>query len=410
MSPLVGLQGGWGSQGMNKLSFNMETITSSWPRFLVIQDIEGGSGLLSLSPFAIAKGIKGLASEPKSVKKIKNGLLVEVAAKAHSDLLLKSNKIAEVPIKVSVHRTLNTRRGVIRCRELSGMTEEDIVSELASQHVTQVKRVFVDRGQKATNTYFLTFEVSDLPKEIKVGYMNVKVDPFIPKPLRCYKCQQYGHGATRCTHEQRCSRCGATDHKHEDCSNEPNCIHCETNHPTSSPKCPRFLKEKQIQKIRTLENISFHEARQKVEAESKPTFASVIKATKRVCDAGTQTHYQWVKTEKPVYKLQDSSVETKSPNTEEKQVDAASSAQSTDRFDLLKKYAAEVNPSSPILNWQSATKSKSTSELPGASSEVGPTPPSGRTKNSGRQFPLKNNQEKKDKFTPSGRVSGPSKK
>ena len=37
-----------------------------------------------------------------------------------------------------------------------------------------------------TNTFVLSFNVSTLPTSIKVGYLNIPVEPFIPNPLRCF--------------------------------------------------------------------------------------------------------------------------------------------------------------------------------------------------------------------------------
>ena len=47
----------------------------AWPRYLVVTDAADNGTLAKLSPFAIAKGIQGLAGEPKMLKKIKRGLL-----------------------------------------------------------------------------------------------------------------------------------------------------------------------------------------------------------------------------------------------------------------------------------------------------------------------------------------------
>ena len=51
-----------------------------------------------------------------------------------------------------------------------GVTEEEIVSNLASQHVTAARRitVFRDNVKRNTNTIVLTFNTSILPKWLKV--------------------------------------------------------------------------------------------------------------------------------------------------------------------------------------------------------------------------------------------------
>ena len=161
---------------------------------MVIEGTDNDISLKKLLPFVIAEGIKGITWEPKSIQNVANGLLVEVARKAHADSLLDTTRIAHVPVKVTAPRSLNTHKGVIRCWELAGMNEEDIQDELADQYVVNVKRIFIDKGTGATNTYILTFGKAQLPTSIKAGYMNIKVTPYVPNPWLCYKCQRYGHG------------------------------------------------------------------------------------------------------------------------------------------------------------------------------------------------------------------------
>ena len=63
------------------------------------------------------------------------------------------------PVHVSVHKTLNSSRGVIRCRELSDMSEIEIRDELKTQGVVEVHRVTVKKEGKVipTNSLFVTF-------------------------------------------------------------------------------------------------------------------------------------------------------------------------------------------------------------------------------------------------------------
>ena len=84
-----------------------------------------------------------------------------------------------------MHKTLNSSRGVIRCRELSNLSEAEIRDELKTQGVVEVHRVTVKKEGKVipTNTLFVIFNRPDMPKEIKVGYLKVKVDLFVPNPL-----------------------------------------------------------------------------------------------------------------------------------------------------------------------------------------------------------------------------------
>ena len=80
---------------------------------------------------------------------------------------------------------------------------------MSEQGVTSVKHVGIkNRGQeKETNTLFLTFCNSSLPKDTCIGYLRVKVDPFVLNPLRCFKCQKYGNEAQRCSSAAVCPKC-----------------------------------------------------------------------------------------------------------------------------------------------------------------------------------------------------------
>ena len=161
-----------------------------------------------------------------------------------------------------------------------------------------------EEGQeKDTNTLFLTFFNANLPKDIRIGYLRMKVDPFVPNPLRCFKCQKYGHGAQRCSSAAVCPKC-ALEHEGP-CTNPPKCMNCEGEHPSSSKDCDVWKKEKQIQQVKTERKISYPDARKIVQETNswllpgaKPLFASV--AAKQMVSCAVQTDIIWVKSDNPV--------------------------------------------------------------------------------------------------------------
>ena len=205
-------------------------------------------------------------------------------------------------MKVSIHPALNSSRGVICCRDLAGMTETDIRDELSEQGVTLVKRVRrKEEGQeKDTNTLFLTFCNASLPKDIRIGYLRVKVDPFIPNPLRCFKCQKYRHGAQRCSSAAVCPKY-ALEHEGP-CTNPTKCVNCEGAHPSSTKDCNMWKLEKEIGKVKTEEECSYPDARKLVQETNscllpgaKPLFVSV--AAKQMVSCAVQTDVTWVKSD-----------------------------------------------------------------------------------------------------------------
>ncbi|XP_045533791.1 uncharacterized protein LOC123720954 [Papilio machaon] len=62
-----------------------------------------------------------------------------------------------------------------------------------------------------------------------VGWVAAKVIIGRPRELRCYRCMQQGHTASRCDAEDRsrlCYNCGQEGHKAASCPSQPNCILC----------------------------------------------------------------------------------------------------------------------------------------------------------------------------------------
>lgn len=296
--PFVGLHGGWGTKLTNNKKQTMASnhpksvwedgdsdseseirerakgVPGAWPRFLVVSSADEARPISKLSPFAVQKGFAGISSRLTKIKRMRDGsLLVECTTQRDSELLMRSNdkNFVDRPIKVSAHRSLNTSKGVIRCRDLAEMTEAEIREELASQGVLHVHRVQIKKGETRvpTGTYFLTFCTSLLPKSIRVGYLNVGVSHFVPAPMRCYKCQRFGHSKFRCTQKAVCEHCGGDAHEGS-CPAAPVCTNCKGEHAPSSKDCPKYKFEQAVQKLRTEQNISFPEAKAKVLA-SMPT-------------------------------------------------------------------------------------------------------------------------------------------
>lgn len=172
-----------------------------------------------------------------------------------------------LPITVAPHRTKNFSRGVISCYELQDTTEEEIVDGLSSSGVTEAKRILARRGGDTlpTNTIILTFDRTELPSEVIVGYTRVRVRPYVPNPMRCFRCQRFGHTRTHCRNRPVCAKCASTEHLDDDCQAETyRCVNCDDQqvpHTSYDRKCPSYVKEKEINSIKATRNLSFKEAR-----------------------------------------------------------------------------------------------------------------------------------------------------
>ena len=68
----------------------------------------------------------------------------------------------------------------------------------------------IKKGDKSepSNTFISTFSAPTPPKFVKAAYLRIPVDVFVPNPLRCYKCQKFGHGRDACKRPAACAKCG----------------------------------------------------------------------------------------------------------------------------------------------------------------------------------------------------------
>ena len=125
---------------------------------------------------------------------------------------MKLTKFFNINVTVTEHKTLNSCKGIIRDRMLKHETEENITEYLNTQGVTACKRFKIKKDGNfiETNTLFLTFNTTTLPKSLKIFYRIIPVEVYIPNPLRCFNCQRFGHHENGCPEAPGsvCEKCG----------------------------------------------------------------------------------------------------------------------------------------------------------------------------------------------------------
>ncbi|GFX07490.1 uncharacterized protein TNCV_5092051 [Trichonephila clavipes] len=197
-------------------------------------------------------------------KRVRSGdMLIETLSALQTKSFLLANTFLDSPVTISLHKSLNTSRGVISESDLLSTPESEILEGFSNQDVIQVRRITIKKDATVipTKHLILTFNIPKLPPTIKAGYLNCKIFPYIPNPLRCFNCQRCGHSQTSCRGQLTCSRCASVGHASTDCSLEPKCINCSQPHTADSKLCPKFKNEKQIQEIKTNKNVTYVEAR-----------------------------------------------------------------------------------------------------------------------------------------------------
>ena len=232
-----------------------------------------------MNEFVLEKAIDGMVNGvPEKVKHLKSGrIFIIVDQKHQSQNLVRTTMLMNhYPVKVSPHKYLNSTKCVIQSRELNNMEESEIAKGLRSQGVLAVKRISVRYG-----LYALTVSGQTIPEHINIGYLKAPTRLYIPNPLRCSQCQKFGHTKNSCKRKAVCAGCGKEGHSLDDCTNEPQCVNCEGDHYATTKDCPKWEFEKKIIKLKYTENISFTDARKRLQPPSsdpsKNSYATVIK-------------------------------------------------------------------------------------------------------------------------------------
>ncbi|XP_062552020.1 uncharacterized protein LOC134217274 [Armigeres subalbatus] len=250
-------------------------------KVMVLERKEEGKSFHGVSPVLVEKFIQSFCGEVHSAKKTRDGkIFVTVKNESQARNLAKMEKMTDgITVNVYEHKTLNSCKVVIFCRDVREDSDTDILAMLSEQGITEVKQIMKGREENKTSTgiFVLTVKGTKPPSELKLGYIVLETRPWYPNPLRCFKCLKFGHTSKNCSSEKKCSKCGEL--YHEECTNSEKCINCGNKHGAFSKECPTLKQEKAITKVKVDKNISFWEARKIVENEGKSTYSDTLKSS-----------------------------------------------------------------------------------------------------------------------------------
>ena len=247
--------------------------------------------LSSQSPFLVQKLLDSVGKMDE-VKKLRTGdFLLKVSSVKMSRKLQHLRTLGDFKVHTEPHKSLNHVKGVIFHYDLAKSSSEEVISNLESYGVTDaycVTKKFIDGETRKTGLIILTFKLPEVPKEILAGYLKLEVRPYIPNPMRCYKCCKLGHLSSTCSSRvDICGLCGQEKHLEEGCPNDPHCVNCGGDHPSNNRDCPAWKAEKEIQKIKVMRDMPYREAKKIYEIETAQTKPySVAAAAAPEKDAG----------------------------------------------------------------------------------------------------------------------------
>ncbi len=223
-----------------------------------------GTTFREWNPIQLTKGLtlSKEIGEVRSAKILRNGqLLVFCKSEEQLKKAVKMSKIHGKPVQCSKANDKKLVRGVITGIPVNVQTDA-IIANIKHVKVCEAKRLKTKRFGDICDSLsvMLTFEGETLPDKVFVGFMSYMVKLYIPPPLRCYKCQRFGHIAAVCKGKKRCSMCGR-DHDYDECDKvRKQCCNCGGEHSAAYQGCEFSKRAKEVQRIKVTEGISYSEA------------------------------------------------------------------------------------------------------------------------------------------------------
>ena len=241
--------------------------------FVMLHSKDPDRKLARLSPFIIKKVIDyNVQGEVKNVKRLASGdLRIETFICVQVKQLLKFKTFHDIPTEASIPVSENSCRGVLYHPSFIFDSDEEMLDGLARYHVVEINHFtkLVNGVRNKTGACIATFGVPTLPEEVKYGYEPVSVRPYIPNPLRCFKCQLFGHHGNSCRSSTvHCGRCAAEGHDTDSCTSLAfKCRNCADSHSSSSRDCPVWKQEKEVCTVKVTRGVTYFEARKLVKEQ-----------------------------------------------------------------------------------------------------------------------------------------------
>lgn len=233
---------------------------------VLVKLLKEGTNFDDWSPALLTVALQKAFGEV-SAKKIRSGLLMVCKDEEQQKRAIKVGKLNGFEIKCTVASDRRLVKGVISGIPLSESV--DVIKEsITNVKVREARRLKTKRDGALTDSLsiVLTFDEPELPRRVLLGYMSYDVRLYIPPPLRCFKCQRFGHIANDCKGKQRCSKCGG-EHDYGKCDTNATmkCCNCGGEHSAAYRGCEVSKRMQEVQRVKVTQGVSYAEAVRSVE-------------------------------------------------------------------------------------------------------------------------------------------------
>lgn len=164
---------------------------------------KGQENMKKINPFLLTTNLAGKIGEIQFAKVLNDGnLLVRCNSGEQIDKALKlkeigNNKVVST-MKVGAQNEGGCK-GVITGVPMNVRMEE-LKKCIKGGNVKEAQRLKTTKEgvKKDSGTVMIEFEGENVLKRVFLGFVSFPVRVYVPKPLRCFNCQKFGHTAKNC--------------------------------------------------------------------------------------------------------------------------------------------------------------------------------------------------------------------
>ena len=218
----------------------------------------------SAKVFSINRCLSAILGEkPQYLRKNRDGSFrLKIQKQSSSDKITDINFIGEYKCSITPVEGAGTEKGIIYTTQYHSTDNSQLISGLKQKpEIADAQEATWMKTKSPTRAFLISF-YGNIPSHVRVlgERAYCKVTRHIPSPQLCKRCQQYGHGERACSSATICRKCSQDHHTSTCISTDELCFQCEGPHPAGSRACSAQQYEKEIMKIKTLNNISREKA------------------------------------------------------------------------------------------------------------------------------------------------------
>ena len=243
---------------------------NTWAFKAFIRPLGRGDGFKKTPPLTLSRAIsRDLTGIARRIVMLKDGgLLLEVCSAQMLSKLLNIAPLVVCGLRCFAYTPddMVTVRGVIHNIPLD-YSPVELVQTLEAK--VNSENIFIMKASRIQNRFgaptavvALTFFGKVLPECVRVAKSDffIPVFQYITPPLRCFKCQNYGHTSGKCPNNTICARCASAHNSRLCTSRVVCCNNCQGSHTARSSRCPVYLWASKIQEYKDAHGCSWARA------------------------------------------------------------------------------------------------------------------------------------------------------